>query len=117
MGKEKDCFEKEENASKRPRGWKSSMGEAGASGIDICLACFEEDTENEDTFIFESDEDNLIDIGDFSDDDSCCEVILSSIDDEDNLYYFDADDEPDNEAVNESSDDGITERIIDRYHV
>ena len=101
------------------------MGEAANSGIDICLACCDE-TVNEN---HEYDDDFIVEIGDdhydYPDDEESinlgsesAEIAFASVDDEDdNWFYFDADDEPDDEAVHESSDDGITERIIERYHV
>ena len=88
---QRDCFEKDKNASKRPRGWKSNMNQASGSSIDICLACADEAIEEEIT-VDHDNEEKVIDIGVFDNDDSCCKVILSSTDDEDNLYYFDADD-------------------------
>ena len=84
--KEKNCFEKEENASKRSRGWKSTMAEAGGSSIEICLSCIDNDTTINDDDL----DTHIIDIGS-SDDNSACEVILSSVDDAVDLFYFDAD--------------------------
>ena len=43
--KERNCFKKPENASKRPSGWVSKMNNSkgGNSGIDICLPCVDDE--------------------------------------------------------------------------